>query len=115
MSYKFEKLTPINDVKLDGYKEALDFAFQNRDIRNIAITGSYSSGKSSVIETYKSINKDIKLMHISLAHFSTVCDSTFEKDNYAETVEIINKSNNSSLPWESFGDNGMILLYKYLL
>lgn len=38
-----------------------------------------------------------------------------EKDNYAETVEIINKSNNSSLPWESFGDNGMILLYKYLL
>ena len=38
-----------------------------------------------------------------------------EKDNYAETVEIINKSNNSSLPWESSGDNGMILLYKYLL
>lgn len=38
-----------------------------------------------------------------------------EKDNYAETVEIINKSNNSSLPWESFGDNGMILFYKLIL
>ena len=38
-----------------------------------------------------------------------------EEKDYAETVEIINKSNNSSLPWESFGDNGMILLYKYLL
>lgn len=38
-----------------------------------------------------------------------------EKDNYAETVEIINKSNNSSLPLESFGDNGMILFYKLIL
>ena len=38
-----------------------------------------------------------------------------EKDNYAETVEIINKSNNSSLAWESFGDNGMILFYKLIL
>ncbi|WMT80803.1 hypothetical protein [Terrisporobacter mayombei] len=36
----FEKLTPIKDVELKTYKEALDFVFENNEIRNIAITGA---------------------------------------------------------------------------
>lgn len=52
-SNKFEDLTPSYDVDLGLYKEALDEAFNNKKVKNIAITGSYGSGKSSLIETYK--------------------------------------------------------------
>lgn len=34
------------------YTEALDFAFNNKEIRNIAITGVYGAGKSTVWKTY---------------------------------------------------------------
>lgn len=51
--YNFQKLTPINDVELNIYDHALDFIFKNDDVKNIAISGAYSAGKSSVLETYK--------------------------------------------------------------
>ncbi|MGT2779387.1 YobI family P-loop NTPase [Streptococcus intermedius] len=35
----------------------MDFAIDNKDIRNIAISGSYSVGKSSFIESYKLKNR----------------------------------------------------------
>ena len=46
----FEKLTPNKDIDLNTYEEALNFMFEDDEIKNIAITGSYSAGKSSVIE-----------------------------------------------------------------
>lgn len=68
----FEKLTPINDCKLGIYEKAMDFIFldKNKDIVNIAITGSYASGKSSMIESYKKKNLNKEFIHISLAHFN---------------------------------------------
>ena len=66
----FQKLTPINNVDLTVYKNALDFIFRNKDIKNIAISGPYSSGKSSIIETYKNYCKNKRFLHISLAHFT---------------------------------------------
>lgn len=72
----FQKLTPINNVDLKIYDDALNFVFTNEDIKNIAISGSYSAGKSSVIETYKRAHPNKKFLHISLAHFeSTDLDS----------------------------------------
>ena len=67
----FEKLTPNKDIDLNTYEEALDFIFKEDEIKNIAITGSYSAGKSSVIESYKRKNKDKKFLHISLANFES--------------------------------------------
>lgn len=67
----FEKLTPTKDIDLSTYKQALDFVFTSDEIKNIAITGSYSAGKSSVIEAYKSENKDKQFLHISLANFES--------------------------------------------
>ncbi|WP_338533669.1 hypothetical protein RBB83_13305 [Paenibacillus peoriae] len=56
------------DIKV--YREALDFVFDKANgLRNVAITGSYSAGKSSVIETYKREKYNHKFLHISLAHF----------------------------------------------
>lgn len=67
--YKFQKLTPIQDVKMGIYENALDFVFANEDIRNVAVSGSYGAGKSSMIETYKKAHPEMKFLSISLAHF----------------------------------------------
>ena len=51
---KFQKLTPTQEADLSGYEDAFHYIFAEDDIRNIAISGAYSSGKSSVIESWKS-------------------------------------------------------------
>lgn len=77
---KFRSLTPNGAVDLCHYKEALDHVFSSYEIRNIALTGSYGSGKSSVIRSYENIHKERIFIHISLARFeeqgSSVSDST---------------------------------------
>ncbi|MDO4873237.1 MAG: hypothetical protein Q3964_03970 [Carnobacterium sp.] len=61
---KFHSLTPeIMENNEDVYTEALDYVFSTDDIRNIAITGIYGAGKSTVWNTYKNhklnCNEDI--------------------------------------------------------
>lgn len=72
---KFQKLTPINDIELGVYKDGMDYIFENKDIRNIAITGAYSSGKSSVLESYKN-KANLQFIRISLAHFCSFNEGT---------------------------------------
>ena len=67
--YVFEKLTPVSDANIDVYESALDFVFQDKDIRNVAISGAYGAGKSSLLASYKQKHLDTHFMHISLAHF----------------------------------------------
>lgn len=51
---KFNSLTPeILKENETIYTEALDYAFRNSEIKNIAITGIYGAGKSTVWRTYK--------------------------------------------------------------
>lgn len=69
--YKFQKLTPVGDIDLGIYEDAINFAFDNDDLKNIAISGQYGAGKSSLIESYKKIHPNKKFVHISLAHFKT--------------------------------------------
>ena len=78
-------LSPIKDANITGYKDALDFVFSNDSIKNVAISGAYCSGKSSIIETYEEDNKKKrKFLHISLAHFCALCQSDKEKMNVGE-------------------------------
>lgn len=51
--YHFERLTPIVDMDLEVYEDAINYVFDNQDIKNVAITGAYSAGKSSVLASYK--------------------------------------------------------------
>ena len=67
--YQIEKLSLTEDVDISVYKDAIDFAFENPDVKNIAIAGAYGSGKSSVLASYKKNNPHKKFIHISLAHF----------------------------------------------
>lgn len=71
--FDFQKLTPTVHADMETYAEALDFVFdeKNYDVQNIAITGIYGSGKSSIINTYEKIRKK-KFIHISLSHFDEV-------------------------------------------
>lgn len=67
--YFFQKLTPTDEADVSVYEEAIDFALKNNDITNVAISGAYSAGKSSVIESYKKKHGELNFVHISLAHF----------------------------------------------
>ncbi|MEG1416858.1 MAG: hypothetical protein RSC49_09705, partial [Clostridium sp.] len=89
--YKFKKMTPTNAADLSVYKEAIDYVFDNDDIRNIAISGAYSSGKSSILESYKKQNPNFKFMHISLAHFKTVDGADSEVKDTTLEGKILNQ------------------------
>lgn len=68
-------LSPVDDVDDEFYLDTLYWALKFRkqnDIKNIALTGSYGSGKSSVLKTFqKEYEKDkkFKFLNISLATF----------------------------------------------
>lgn len=85
---KFCSLTPNDAIDLHHYQEALDHVFSNDKIRNIALTGSYGSGKSSVIRSYENIHKDNRtFIHISLARFEEQGQSA---DNPTDPAKIVN-------------------------
>lgn len=77
----FEKLTPLKNIELKIYSDALDFVFKNNDIRNVGISGPYSSGKSSVIESYKQRHKELDFLHISLANFESIEQENSKAEN----------------------------------
>lgn len=65
----YTDLTPVDDADSDGiYTDALSFALETPRIKNIALSGPYGSGKSSIIRTYEK-NSDYKFLNISLASF----------------------------------------------
>ncbi len=85
--YKFHKLTPVRDTELSAYADSLDYVFRDDDLKNIAITGPYSSGKSSMLATYKATHEDKKFIHISLAHFETATSLSANADNDNQNLD----------------------------
>lgn len=70
-TWKQKALTPIvlkdTDDSFNTVKDLLN-AIANDEILNMAVTGPYGSGKSSVIKTFKErVDKDVKILDISLA------------------------------------------------
>ena len=76
----FQSLLPKDDVNLCNYQAALDYAMEHDEIRNVALSGSYSSGKSSVINSYKRLRTTKKFLHISLADFDKEGELVSPKD-----------------------------------
>ena len=76
---RFQKLTPTSNVDLNVYEEGFEFIFSNDEIRNIAVSGPYSSGKSSLLESYKKKYPQKTFIHISLAHFTNKIKITKKK------------------------------------
>jgi len=71
---KFVDLAPTSKADEEGiYSEALEFATTNPDVSNIALTGPYGSGKSSVIKSFLRTYRG-KALQISLAAFLPEAD-----------------------------------------
>lgn len=89
---KFESLLPKKDVDLSSYRDALNYAMNNDEIRNIALSGSYGSGKSSVIRSYEGHDgKEKKFLHISLAHFEEEIKEKARESSLKESETIEEK------------------------
>lgn len=105
--YKFERLTPIDNVDLDVYEEAINYAFENPDIKNVAISGAYSAGKSSVLASYKKRHSGLRFLHISLAHFQSPDekDETEVKESVLEGKilnQLIHQISSDKIPQTNF-------------
>lgn len=91
----FYDLTPTDDIKLDIYEKAINFSLENNKILNIAISGSYGSGKSSLLESYKKNHPEKKFLNISLTHFNTTENTyknnspTSEENNYSKDKNLV--------------------------
>lgn len=80
---------PKDNIDISNYEDALDFAFSpNEKVRNIALMGTYGSGKSSIINTYASKHPEKKFLHISLARFD---DNLHQNKNHTHIID--SKSN----------------------
>lgn len=68
----YEALTPalMEKEKAASYIEALNFAYFQPDVRNVAVTGPYGAGKSSVLKTWcQSKEGALRVLTVSLADF----------------------------------------------
>ena len=73
------------------YTEALDYAFGNNDIKNIAITGIYGAGKSTVWNTYVNKSKFNNVITVSLGKY----------ENYTKEDYNIQKEASETKPTDS--------------
>ncbi len=90
----YTSLSPIDNAEIgNDYKKSLDWALINRkrfDIKNIALTGPYGSGKSSILKTYikNYTGKDLHFLHISLATFKEEEAKNTSKDDLLRLIEL---------------------------
>ncbi len=97
---EFLKIYPLTPIKIDNnssyysvykeYKNRLVKAFKNNELTNIAISGYFGIGKSSVLKTF-SKEETKNFLHISLIDFSNNADmheqdNNFEKANKLEAA-----------------------------
>ena len=69
-------------ASVQPYLDRISQALATKDINNIAITGNYGSGKSTIIKTFQHLNQNkYKYLNISLASFTQIenPDADFER------------------------------------
>ncbi|MBQ3199620.1 MAG: hypothetical protein IJB67_04585 [Firmicutes bacterium] len=121
--YIFEKLTPVTDSDISVYESAINFVFENDDVKNIAISGAYGAGKSSVLASYKANHPNTKFLHISLAHFQDNQNNANSDEPIKESVlegkilnQLIHQIPSEKIPQTNFRvkkstGNGAIIRY----
>ena len=78
-------LTKAEDIeKIQPYLDKLKETIDTKGISNIALTGSYGSGKSTVIKTFQSLNKQYEYLNISLASFNKKKEDENENNNQTD-------------------------------
>lgn len=85
---KFNALTPeVLEENNEIYTKALDFAFDNKNIKNIAITGIYGAGKSTVWNTYVKETKKENIITVSLGKYEDTVEEINTKSEESETKD----------------------------
>lgn len=88
---EFVDLAPIDEADPHGiYSRALRVAIANPNVSNIALTGPYGSGKSSIIRTFLKKHACSPL-HISLAAFLPEADDTDPTEDATKSPKIDEK------------------------
>ncbi|MFA6857532.1 MAG: hypothetical protein WCR31_10005 [Treponema sp.] len=67
---EYDDLLPSDDIEDPVSFNAIQRALDNPRINNIALTGNYGSGKSSILKTYIKNHPERKYIEISLASFN---------------------------------------------
>lgn len=90
---EFDHLAPVDEVDDPVTLKLIKQALDNKKVRNIALTGSYGGGKSSLLRTFEKENKkDYKYLHISLADFSLEKQEVVKGYKLKELLQKIEKS-----------------------
>ena len=108
---KYSNISPLTPSKMlnsdklsevDGdYLEMLDSALKYDDVLNIALTGVYGSGKSSILEKFKKKNNDYQYFSISLA--SLTANETEERFIEERILKhIMYQESSDKLPFSRF-------------
>lgn len=64
-------LSKEDDLKIiQPYLTELERSLNEKEITNIAVTGAYGSGKSTIIKTFQNIHCEYEYLNVSLASFS---------------------------------------------
>ncbi len=73
--------------KIEPYLDALIKAVNTKDVNNIAITGSYGSGKSTILKTFQKKYKScFRFLNVSLASFNKINDKSNEDSEKLERL-----------------------------
>lgn len=97
-------LTPVDNAdEKFNYFRALKFAIDSDHICNIALTGPYGSGKSSIIKTFAN-NNQYKFLNISLASFKEETEDQIQNNLIERSIlqQMLYGSDASKLPYSRF-------------
>ncbi|RPF57028.1 hypothetical protein [Aquisalibacillus elongatus] len=85
---EYESLSAKKELDEDSefYLDTLNKALEDEDNKNIAITGGYGAGKTTIIDSYfeENKNKKSKMMRVSIATFQPNEESSNSSDNILE-------------------------------
>lgn len=84
---EFKSLAPVESDNYSNYQEAFKYALSNEKITNIAVTGPYASGKSSVIEKVKNNFAKYKFITLSLTNFNSGSDEENTEKEHNKKLE----------------------------
>lgn len=114
---KFNALTPeVLEENEQIYTEALDYAFSNSSIKNIAITGIYGAGKSTVWNTYVHEKALRNIITVSLGKYQNNIkddDDRLKEGSLTNTLNsgtdgAKNKCSNENQKAEDIGDDNRV-------
>lgn len=114
---KFNALTPkVLEENEQIYTEALDYAFSNSSIKNIAITGIYGAGKSTVWNTYVHEKALRNIITVSLGKYQNNIKDDDDRLKEASLTDALNsgtdgaknKCSNENQKAEDIGDDNRV-------